>query len=99
MEAMAARVPVVTTRIAGVPELVEDGVSGLLVPPGDAHALQVAIGRLLYDAHLCRDMGEAGRLRVAAEFSSDSEAAWLAALFEGYGTGVPPKSLRPKDSP
>lgn len=99
MEAMAARVPVVTTRIAGVPELVEDGVSGLLVPPGDAHALQVAIGRLLYDRHLCRDMGEAGRLRVEAEFASDHEAAWLAALFSGYSTGVPPESLRPKDSP
>ncbi len=96
MEAMAARVPVVTTRIAGVPELVEDGVSGLLVPPGDAHALRMAIGRLLYDAHLCRDMGVAGRARVQAEFASDIEAAWLAALFEGYAEGVPPKHLRPE---
>ena len=96
MEAMAARVPVVTTRIAGVPELVEDGVSGLLVPPGDAHGLHVALGRLLFDAHLCRDMGEAGRARVLAEFTSDKEAAWLATLFEGYANGAPPKSLRPK---
>ncbi|MFU8776369.1 MAG: glycosyltransferase [Roseovarius sp.] len=99
MEAMAARVPVVTTRIAGVPELVEDGVSGLLVPPGDGHALQVAIARLLYDAHLCRDMGEAGRMRVEAEFASHREAAWLAALFQGYAESLPAKSLRPKDTP
>ena len=39
MEAMAAGVPVVATQIAGIPELVEDGVSGFLVPPGDAEAL------------------------------------------------------------
>jgi len=96
MEAMAARVPVVTTRIAGVPELVEDGVSGLLVPPGDADALRVALGRLLTDADLCRAMGEAGRVRVRTEFASDTEAAWLAALFQGYAEGVPPKHLRPE---
>lgn len=96
MEAMAARLPVVTTRIAGVPELVADGVSGLLVPPGDAHSLCVALGRLLNDANLCRDMGEAGRARVMAEFVSDKEAVWLAALFEGCATGTPPKSPRPE---
>lgn len=96
MEAMAARLPVVTTRIAGVPELVEDGVSGLLVPPGDADALRVALARLLCDAHLCRDMGKAGRARVMAEFASDTEAAWLATLFEGYATDTPPASLRPE---
>lgn len=98
MEAMAARVPVVATRIAGVPELVEDGVSGLLVPPGDAHALRIALGRCLYDANLCRAMGDAGRLRVTAEFASDTEAAWLATLFQGYAVRVPPKSLRPKET-
>jgi glycosyltransferase involved in cell wall biosynthesis len=46
MEALAAGLPVIATRITGVPELVEDGVSGLLVPPGDAQALAAAIDRL-----------------------------------------------------
>jgi glycosyltransferase involved in cell wall biosynthesis len=96
MEALAARVPVVATRIAGVAELVEDGVSGLLVPPGDAVALRAALARVLGDPALRRAMGEAGRARVVAEFASDKEAAWLAHLFEGYAGGTPPRTLRPE---
>ncbi|GAW36140.1 glycogen synthase [Roseovarius sp. A-2] len=96
MEALAARVPVVTTRIAGVAELVEDGESGLLVSPGDAVALRAALTRVLGDPALRRRMGEAGRARVVEEFASDSEAAWLARLFEGYATGTPPETLRPE---
>ena len=96
MEALAARVPVVATRIAGVGELVEDGVSGLLVPPGDAAALRDALARLLADPALRARMGEAGRARVVAAFDSEREAAWLATLFEGYATGTPPGAARPE---
>lgn len=96
MEALAARVPVVTTRIAGVAELVEDELSGLLVPPGDAVALRAALGRVLGDPEMRRRMGEAGRARVLEEFASDREAAWLAQLFEGYAKGTPPETLRPE---
>jgi glycosyltransferase involved in cell wall biosynthesis len=96
MEALAARVPVVTTRIAGVAELVEDGVSGLLVSPGDVVALGAALARVLADPEARRRMGEAGRVRVVEEFASESEAAWLATLFDGYATGNPPKTLRPE---
>lgn len=96
MEALAARVPVVCTRIAGVAELVEDGVSGLLAPPGDAVALRDALARVLSDADLRRAMGDAGRARVMAEFASDREAAWLARLFAGYAEGAPPETLRPE---
>ena len=60
MEAMAAEVPVVTTRIAGIPELVEDGVSGLLVPPGDVAALTDALKKLLGDATARAEMGTKG---------------------------------------
>jgi len=96
MEALAARVPVVTTRIAGVAELVENGVSGMLVPPGDAAALRKALARLLDDPEMRRRMGEAGRTRVKEAFASDREAAWLARLFEGYSGGTPPATLRPE---
>lgn len=77
MEAMAAGVPVVTTRIAGVAELVEDGVSGRLVPPGDKNSLAGAIDDLLNDADKRITYGRAGRTKVAAEFNIAKESAWL----------------------
>jgi glycosyltransferase involved in cell wall biosynthesis len=69
MEAMASRLPVVTTLIAGIPELVEDGVSGFLVPPGDKNALQASLKKLLSQPALCKEMGRAGRAKVEANFS------------------------------
>jgi glycosyltransferase involved in cell wall biosynthesis len=80
MEAMASRLPVVATAIAGVPELVEHGVAGLLVPPGDALALEQALKRLLGDPGLRQRMGAAGRAAVVAGFDGATEAAKLAAL-------------------
>ena len=81
MEAMAARRPVVATRIAGIPELVEDGVSGRIVPPGDGAALARAVCDILADPGLAARMGEAGRRKVEAEFDIAHEAEKLAALF------------------
>ncbi len=83
MEAMAGRLPVIATRVGGVAELVEDGVSGLLVAPSDAGGLAAAIARLAADPALRARMGEAGRAKVAAEFDVDAGAARLAALFAG----------------
>ena len=82
MEAMATGLPVIATRIAGIPELVEDGVSGRLVPPGDADALAAAIGELLSDPGRADAMGEAGRSRVVSDFDQVSEAAKLGRLFD-----------------
>jgi glycosyltransferase involved in cell wall biosynthesis len=81
MEAMASRLPVIATQITGVPELVEAGVSGLLVPPGDAEALAEAIGTLAEDPERIAAMGEAGRAKVVAAFDIDAEARRLADLF------------------
>ena len=92
MEAMAAGVPPVATRIAGVAELVEHEVSGLLVPPGDVDALTNAIRRLCSDADLRNALATAGRAKVEAEFNIQKEAAWLARVMEarvaGRGVGV-----------
>ncbi|RBO53186.1 colanic acid biosynthesis glycosyltransferase WcaL [Rhodovulum sp. BSW8] len=81
MEAMAAGLPVIATRIAGIPELVEDGVSGRVVDPGSAAALTAAIGAVLADPGGAARMGAAGRDRVRAGFDVRAEALRLATLF------------------
>ncbi|MDC0736827.1 glycosyltransferase family 4 protein [Cognatishimia sp. SS12] len=100
MEAMAAARPVVTTRIAGVPELVKDGASGLLVPPGDIAALTEALVRLASDPERQKAMGTEGRAKILAEFTLSQEAGWLSQLFEGYAEGRASFALRPaEDAP
>lgn len=70
MEAMATGMPVVTTRHSGIPELVEDGVSGLLAPEGDPAALADALRWLAGPPERARAMGRAARRRVAAEYDA-----------------------------
>jgi len=67
-EAMGCEAPVVATDAGGLPEVVEDGITGLIVPKGDADAMAAAIDRLLSDPALARRMGEAGRARALARF-------------------------------
>jgi len=71
LDAMAAAKPIVATRTGGIPEVVVDGETGILVPPRDDDALADAIVRLLKDADLRRGMGEAGRARARALFSTE----------------------------
>nr|WP_227754538.1 glycosyltransferase family 4 protein [Stagnihabitans tardus] len=96
MEALAARVPVIATQVAGVSELVRDGVSGLIVAPGDVAGLAVAMDRLLSDPDLRARMGAAGRAKVEAEHDIQAEAAWLAELFAGRGQGLRPEPRLPE---
>jgi glycosyltransferase involved in cell wall biosynthesis len=72
LESMAAGAPVVSTRVGGTPEVVEDGVTGLLVPPGNAGALARAIDRLLSDPDLAARLGQSGREFVRRRFSMDA---------------------------
>jgi glycosyltransferase involved in cell wall biosynthesis len=76
IEAMASGRPVIASRIGGLPELVEDGETGLLVPPGDPAALRGAIARLLADRDLAERMGQAGR-RKAREFRTSNVIPWI----------------------
>lgn len=87
MEAMASRKPTVASLVAGIPELVEDGVTGFLVPPGDAEALAQRINTLAADPALRRRMGQKGRQKVIQEFDITTESARIAALFQGHGIG------------
>jgi glycosyltransferase involved in cell wall biosynthesis len=81
MEAMASGVPVVASRISGIPELVEDGVSGLLVPPADARSLANALARLHTDHSLGERLALSGRAKVEAQFDLRKSAAELVSRF------------------
>jgi glycosyltransferase involved in cell wall biosynthesis len=69
LEAMAIGVPVVASRVAGIPEIITDGVTGLLVEPGDVNGIAAAIIRLLQDPGLARTIGGNGRARVEEELN------------------------------
>jgi glycosyltransferase involved in cell wall biosynthesis len=77
VEAMAAGRPVVAFRSGGAPEVVVDGETGLLAPPGDADALAACIQRLAGDPQLRRRLGDAGRSRALSHFTLDRQAARL----------------------
>jgi len=85
MEAMATSRPVVSTRVTGIPELVEDGVSGLLVPPGDPAALADAIERLRTDPVLAHRLAQAGRERVRGDYDLHRNVRRLRDLFVEHG--------------
>lgn len=98
MEAMACARPVVSTRLAGIPESVVDEVTGLLVPAGDWEALALALDRLIRDPTLRQRMGEAGRKRAVNDFSVAKTIEPLLELFArcsanppaaGRGTAAP----------
>jgi starch synthase len=81
LEAMACSTAVVASRVGGIPEVVDGGVTGLLVPPDDPASLADALNLLLRDPGRASAMGEAGRARAVAEFSWDAVAAQTAALY------------------
>lgn len=92
MEAMASHIPVIGSRVAGISELVEDGVSGFLTPPGDLKTLTDRLDRLLSDPDLCKRMGQSGRAAVAGGFDIEKEAHWLLQILRGQSR---PGDLRP----
>ena len=80
-EAMAMGVPVVSTAISGIPEMIDDGVHGLLVEPRDAHALAAALRRVLTDAELHHRLAHAARQRICERFDSRLTTLALRDLF------------------
>jgi glycosyltransferase involved in cell wall biosynthesis len=96
LEAFAAGVPVVASAVGGTPEVVEDRVSGYLVPPGDVEVLATAIGSALASDERLRDMGFQGRQRVLEHFSFRAQAQrYLALLTKLCPTPAPADSRRP----
>lgn len=91
MEAMAAALPCVSTTLAGVPEMVIHGETGLLAPEQDPAATAAALTALLADPALCRRMGEAGLARARAQFAQAVTAAHLRRVLTAHGrvNGLP----------
>lgn len=86
LEAMAAGLPVVAPRVAAVPEIVVDGLTGLVVPPGDDEAFVEALGRLAADPVGRQGMGLAGRERVVASFDAATTTRQLVDLVRDVST-------------
>lgn len=84
METMAMEIPCVATRITGIPELIQDGINGLLVTPSDVNELACAISRLMDDPELRRSLGVQARLRVLERYNLKRNTAAQAEEFLRY---------------
>jgi glycosyltransferase involved in cell wall biosynthesis len=83
MEAMACGLPVLSSRLSGIPELVEHGRTGILTEPGKADEIAAALQKLHEQPALRWEMGRAGREKVLQEFNLHVSAAQLATLIAG----------------
>ena len=101
MEAQSQGLACLATNVSAIPELIEDGASGLLVPPGDPVALAAGLGRLIRDPALRARLGAAGRRRVRGRFGMTAGIDDLCRRFgappDGAGTAGPcaSPSMRP----
>ena len=97
LEAMAAGLPVVATRVGGTPEIIEDGASGLLVPPEDPCALAEAIQRLLRDRSMAARIGRTARERIRTSFSFERAAREIETVYECERHCMPTAVVKPRD--
>jgi glycosyltransferase involved in cell wall biosynthesis len=94
MEAMASGLPVVTTAIAGIPELVVQRLTGLLVPPGRADLIADALAEIARNPALARQLGEAARAAVLEQHQPESNARRLLDIWEVSGRAGHPAPVR-----
>ena len=80
IEAMAAGLPVITTHVGGIPDIIDDGTTGYLIAPNDGAALYGAIARLVQDPPLRLQLGAAGRKAAASRFDSKNNTQRLVEL-------------------
>lgn len=107
LEAMRAGLPVIASAVGGIPEAVEDGVTGFLVPPRDPETLRDRVERLLTDPALRRRLGADGRKRYEQEFTlnhsfSETLQVYLDAIESGrnaHARGISPKELKNRSKP
>ena len=96
-EAMQLEIPIVSSALSGIPELVEDEVTGILTKPGDVTAIATALDRLLQDESLRTRMGRAGKEKVVRECNVDTNVAAVRACWEEIVAGRP--SAATQDAP
>jgi glycosyltransferase involved in cell wall biosynthesis len=87
LEAMVLRKPIVSTAVGGIPEMIVDGETGFVVPPGDVAALTARLDTLLGDRERRRAMGEAGRRRMETVFTLDGFVARMFAALDAAAAG------------
>jgi glycosyltransferase involved in cell wall biosynthesis len=92
LEAMAAGRPVIASSVGGLPDLVRDGITGILVPPGDVQALRASIAQLLRDPEQRSRMGEAGRQR-AADYSANALVPQIERVYREVTASPPPPAI------
>ena len=85
LEAMSRSLPVLTTPVGGIPEVVENDRNGVLVTPGDVDAIEAALERLLQSDGERERLGTAARATIAERYSLDSTIERLAALYRFFG--------------
>lgn len=101
LQAASASLPIVASRAGGIPEVVRDGINGLLVPPGDVEALENAITMLLADPETARRMGQQGRELIEREFSVEGMVEGNLAVYHELWQErrrLPRSSVRPRIS-
>lgn len=81
IEAMACQTPVIGTDAGGIPEVIREGIDGLLVPPKDSNALAVAISKIMADKELATRMGQCGEAKVREKFTWDTRVALTKEVF------------------
>jgi glycosyltransferase involved in cell wall biosynthesis len=97
LEAMATGLPVVATTVGGIPDVIDDGVSGYLVPPGQVQPLADALKKILADPAKRQQMGAAARQRVLDRYAIDTVAATYVDLYEQIiAKANPDKGIQPK---
>jgi colanic acid/amylovoran biosynthesis glycosyltransferase len=89
LEAMTFELPIISTKHSGIPEIVEDGVSGFLAEEHDVETLAVNMGKLIEERELCRKMGKAGRARILSEMNLEAWNDLLASRLEKISNRVP----------
>lgn len=87
LEAMAMQLPVISTNMSGIPEMIEDGVSGMLVPPKNPRALAQALSQLIANAELRQRLGQNARRRVEERFDITKNMQPLVHSFQGTSNG------------
>ena len=94
LDAMSYGIPAIASRVGGIPDIIEDGVSGLLVPPADPQALAAAIERLARDPAYARRLADAGRQRLRTHFSWDVITAKWDAVYSAVSARRPAASSK-----
>ncbi len=94
LDAMSYGIPAIASRVGGIPDIIENGVSGLLVPPADPQALAAAIERLARDPAYARRLADAGRERLRTHFSWDVITAKWDAVYSAVSASRPAASSK-----